>query len=60
MAFLEDVWHEEWASVFQTFKPGSVSNPFLLPSDLDGEVSAPLLYHVCLHAAMFPAILIMD
>ena len=45
----------------RTSRLASVSQScFLLPANLDVEFLATLQHHVCLHAVMLPAIMIMD
>jgi hypothetical protein len=54
MALLEEACHCEWLLRFQMLKPGPVFHCiFLLPVNLDVELSAPLQHHVYLHASMF-------
>jgi hypothetical protein len=55
VALLEEVCH--WSLEFSV-KPGIFL--ILLPEDLDIEPSATSPAHVCLHAAIFPAVMIMD
>ena len=40
--------------------PSVGHNLLLLPMDQYVELSAPLQYHVCLHAALLPTMMIMD
>jgi hypothetical protein len=42
-------------------KPGPVIlSFFLVPANLDAELSAPSQHYVCLHATMLPPVMIMD
>jgi hypothetical protein len=56
MALLEKVCQWGWALEFQEFKPGPVSHSFAACQSKRRTLS----YRVCLHAAMLPAMRMMD
>jgi hypothetical protein len=68
LALLKQVWAcwRKFVTVgralrFQKLKPATVAySLFLLPADPMGNSQSTLQYHVCLHAPMLPARLIMD
>ena len=57
---VEEVYH--WEVGFDVSKAQATLSVslFLLPRDLNGELSATLQRHVCMHATMLPAMMTMD
>jgi hypothetical protein len=60
MVLLEEVCHWGWGFRVSNARARPSGFLFLLPVDKDVELLATLQHHVCLHATVLPAMMIID